>query len=77
MKSIIICGKGYSFKYYKQYLDKYDIKIGYNQNIPNVFDYLFFTISKESTVIDFNDSILLESELIKKNEKEQLKIRTF
>lgn len=74
MKSIIICGKGYSFKYYKQYLDKYDIKIGYNQNIPDVFDYLFFTISKEAMVNNVNDSILLESELILKNEKEQLKI---
>jgi hypothetical protein len=74
MKSIIICGKGYSFKYYKKYLNKYDIKIGYNQNIPDVFDYLFFTVSKESMANDINDSILLESELIIKNEKEQLKI---
>ena len=63
-KKIIICGLGYSYNYYKDFIkDNYDLKFGYNHKYNNsLFYYNFFSKNKENKKIK-SQKILNETNL--------------
>ena len=62
-KKILVCGRGYSFKYYNQNDKGYDLKVSYNHPINSSgFDYFFFSKSKEKNIV-LNSNVLTESSI--------------
>lgn len=48
---ILVCGRGYSLKYYEPFKKGYDLLYGYNQELEdNTFDFHFYSKSKEQNV---------------------------
>lgn len=48
---ILVCGRGYSLKYYEPFKKGYDLLYGYNQELEDdTFDFYFYSKSKEQNV---------------------------
>ena len=63
IKKIVICGKGYSYKYFEKHLIEYDVTISYNHEQDlNKFDFNFFSKNKEKSSKN-GSSTLLESNI--------------
>ena len=59
---ILVCGRGYSFKYYNQNDKGYDLKVSYNHPINSSgFDYFSFQNLKKNIVL--NSNVLTESSI--------------
>ena len=63
---ILICGRGYSYKFYENFKDNYKLKFSYNhfENIE-LFDFNFYSKNKESFIKKTEKSFLKESKLNK------------
>ncbi len=74
---IIICGRGYSYKYYKKFIsNNYKLKFGYNYDLAkHNFDFYFFSKSKEK-LYDNARNILKESHIEKQYNEKSIKIGT-
>ena len=71
---ILVCGKGYSLKYYEEHDHGYDYHYGYNQDVSNKnFDVHFYSKSKEKDV-RLSENIITESFINDKFGLETLKL---
>lgn len=72
-KKIIVCGRGYSFKYFKKFINDYDIVIGYNQKDNLFFNKSFYSLNKEGLIRD-DKNIWKESKLTQKSNTDIIKV---
>jgi N-acetylneuraminate synthase len=64
MNKILICGKGYSFKFFENFKNEYNLIFSYNHlEKLDLFDYNFLSLNKEALIPSDNIKILKESEL--------------
>ena len=75
MTRILICGKGYSFKFFENFKNDYDLIFSYNHiDKLELFDFNFFSLNKEDLIQSKDDKILKESEISSLIQIESLKI---
>jgi sialic acid synthase SpsE len=75
MNRILICGRGYSFKFFKNFKNEYDLIFSYNHiDKLELFDFNFFSLNKEDSVKSYDNKILKESEISSLIDIESLKI---
>ena len=74
INKILICGRGYSFKFYENFKDNYNLKFSYNhfENVES-FDFNFFSKNKEN----FADKSLEKNFLKESNLNKVYKIKSF
>jgi sialic acid synthase SpsE len=75
MNRILICGRGYSFKFFKNFKNEYDLIFSYNHiDKLELFDFNFFSLNKEDSIKSYDNKILKESEISSLIDIESLKI---
>ncbi|MBT7623926.1 MAG: hypothetical protein HN595_05300 [Flavobacteriaceae bacterium] len=75
MNKILICGRGYSFKFFENFKNEYNVIFSYNHlEKLDLFDFNFLSLNKESLIVSGNDKILKESELNSLLKSKSLKI---
>lgn len=71
---ILVCGRGYSLKYYESFKKEYDILYGYNQELKDdTFDFYFYSKSKENN-ITISKTVISESLINKEFDIKSLKV---
>ena len=64
MNRILICGRGYSFKFFENFKNEYDLIFSYNHvDKLELFDFNFFSLNKEDLIKSYDNKILKESEI--------------
>ncbi len=64
MNRILICGRGYSFKFFENFKNEYDLIFSYNHmDKLELFDFNFFSLNKEDSIKSYDDKTLKESEI--------------
>jgi len=75
MDKILICGRGYSFKFFENFKNEYNLIFSYNHvEKLDLFDYNFFSLNKESLIDSVDNKILKESDLNSLVNNKSLKI---
>ena len=63
MVKVLVCGRGYSLKYYEPFNKGYDLLCGYNQELKDyTFGLYFYSKSKEEN-ITISKNIISESSI--------------
>ncbi len=64
MNRILICGRGYSFKFFENFKNEYDLIFSYNHiDKLELFDFNFFSLNKEDSIKSYDNKVLKESEI--------------
>ena len=75
MDKILICGRWYSFKFFENFKNEYNLIFSYNHvEKLDLFDYNFFSLNKESLIDSVDNKILKESDLNSLVNNKSLKI---
>ena len=74
INKILICGRGYSFNYYRDKISSYNLVFAYNHlELNPVFNFYFLSRNKEQ-FSGFSDNIIKESSIIDKNDSSSILI---